>query len=354
MALANVALSGDVEDSDTEQVQHSQSQGSQQGKSPYTSNHHSTMDDGMAYGSRRKRLRSDDDEDADDDEDYLHDTGIQDESAPELGTMSSDDEKDIHKSRTYRKRFSSKNDMDSPTLYKSKSRHMDKNGLMSTNDDLTDDHMENRQSPLSYSGNSHPKFSNGSSVNLSRRDNKERLAKRSTMDEVLKRLKVSKSHSGTDSDRKSVKSDDGDDKVAVNGTAKSFKNDSSLPNFSLDLSALSNLSSLAAATGTSNSAENLNMEEAEHHLTSLIDQLQMFRQKLVGHQSQPQAHHHQAVSTPQSIHIPSLTYIGLTRRYTANFIVCVDATLISSPPPPIVQTGFHCCRCRSTRPSWQP
>lgn len=296
MALAaNVALSGavggagpgDIEDSDSEQqfLQGQSSPGSQQSNNSksFTSgaNHHRGSMEDNSYVSRRKRLRSDDDDEIDEEDDLEpNDSATLEGSAPEFGNMSSEEEEPIIAKAPI---INSKRYRNESTKSSSRSRHQDTNGHMS-NDDLTGSPLGSSPPPshLSHSR----KMGNGANSVRTREHVKDRSTKRSTMDEVLKRLNKAKNHRSShqhalhELDIKSEFLSQHRQEEKLNGNSKASKMDLSAA-FPFDLSALS---SLAAGAGTGTEARNI--EETEQQLSSLIDQLQMVRQKLVAQQQQ--------------------------------------------------------------------
>lgn len=281
MALAaNTAFSGavgspggDLEDSDNEQQQSQfspSSQVSQSGGDSFTSgNHRSSSLEELAYLSRRKRLRSDDDDlDEEDDLEVNEHSGHLEEGALESGVASSEEEElaQVKQSRAAlekRRRNEAKGQ-----------RRLNMNGHVA-HDDLNESSLERSSKQL----HSHRKLGNGAS--RAREQAKDRM-KRSTMDEVLKKLnKANHRHqSSLDFDAKSelhFKSEMHMEKL--NGNSKASKMD--FPgNFPFDLSALSSLAGAAVVGG-----EGRNVEDTEQQLTSLIDQLMQLRQKLVAQQT---------------------------------------------------------------------
>ncbi|KAH9497469.1 Transcription factor SOX-6 [Dermatophagoides farinae] len=343
-----------------------------------TNTYKATMED-LTYVSRRKRFRSDeefdaddddgdvDDDDDDDDDDIVNDrdgggsSGRGDgddnnaltdgndtmgnngnDSVQDTDSNEGDDEEEMNENMTkLTSTKSSSSSTSSRKRFKSSS-SIQHNGNLSSDDlknSLTDQIPSTQYSKSTNISHHHNyphhhhhhhhhhshhnrKMGNG---NLSRRnENKDRANKRSTMDEVLKRL--NKVNNQNDSDSKSVKSEDGDSVIdlqqkqqqqqrllSINGGSScGTRNDiSTTPTSNVKSSSRSisqqqqqqqgsatdfpfaiNLNLIPGLTASNNDG-NLNVMEAEQQLSSLIDQLKMFRSKLVNQQQ------HQQPLTPE-------------------------------------------------------
>lgn len=140
-------------------------------------------------------------------------------------------------------------------------------------------HQQSRPQQKFGNGSGNIATARGGNSSSHNNEHKDR-SKRSTMDDVLKRL-TSKAKEASEYGLRA--SDEDEDKL--NGKAVNL--DATLSMFPFDLAALSNITGgNAAAASASNGGGNV--EETHQQLTTLIEQLQMLRQKLVNQPAAPQ------------------------------------------------------------------